>query len=89
MAHSKRLSAGPRIELGNGESTEPIANFRGSFVIDHLEDGFAGYDSTANRKSRLRDWFFGDGWGDVGIWKSAVCGNWIGLGEERLMGLVC
>lgn len=74
MSRANRLSVGPRIDLGNGESTEPIANFRGSFVIDHFDDVPASY-SVANHKPRIQNWVavFRDGWGDVGIWKSAVC----------------
>ena len=51
----------------------PVANFKGSFVLNSLP---AIPDSAAPtiRQSKGPDWvaYFRAGWTDVGIWKSAV-----------------
>ena len=74
MPTPNRLSAGPRIELGDGETTQPIANFRGSFVVDHLGDLPVSATGHPKRKSRLQRGiaYFRGGWNDTGLWKSAV-----------------
>lgn len=74
MARSSRLFVGPRTELDDIGHPQPIATFRGSFVVDHLAD-IASFQNPPSRNTVLQIWidFFWYGWSDVGIWKSAVC----------------
>lgn len=59
----------PRERLTPGN----LANFAGSLVANHLGDALKT-TSYPQDKGKLAKWhaYFGDGWDDPGIWKSAV-----------------
>ena len=52
----------------------PVANFKGSFVLNSLPPAPTSATAPTIRQSRVSDWiaYFRAGWTDVGIWKSAV-----------------
>lgn len=73
MAHLKPIDEGAEGDYDNVEFGQPMAIFRGSFVIDHWNE-LPKVRGPGRHKSRMMDFTaaFGEGWNDVGIWKSAV-----------------
>lgn len=73
MAYLKPIYEGAEGDFDEAEIRQPIAKFRGSFVIDHLNE-LPKVPSPTQRKTRMMAFMaaFGEGWNDVGIWKSAV-----------------
>lgn len=73
MAHRKRASTGFWNDVDDAALPGPIANFKGSFVTDHLTD-LTQYHVSSLPKTRREAWVAGfkEGWTDMGIWKSAV-----------------
>lgn len=60
-----------RCELEDIEIRKSIANFRGSFVGEHiLVPPMSG--PPLRRNSTFRDHILAGGWRDAGVWKSAV-----------------
>lgn len=73
MAHLSPVYEGAGSDNDDAEISQSIARFRGSFVIDHLNE-LPKARGPGQHKIRMMDIAaaFGEGWNDVGIWKSAV-----------------
>lgn len=73
MAHLSPDYEGAGSDNDDAKISQLIARFRGSFVIDHLNE-LPKARGPRQHKIRRMDFAaaFGEGWNDVGIWKSAV-----------------
>lgn len=72
MAHLETLHECAGDDREDFEIRSSIANFRGSFVINHLADSPTA-PIPGERKAKIMGWIvpFGENWNSVGIWKSS------------------
>ena len=78
MPHLKPVHEGGESDNDDAEIGQPIAKFRGSFVIDHLTE-VPKVRALGQHKTKTRDFIAAlrEGWIDVGIWKSAVRNSYL------------
>lgn len=73
MAHPNPVYEGAGSDHDDADISQSITRFRGSFVMDHLNE-LPEARGPGQHKIRRMDFAaaFEEGWNDAGIWKSAV-----------------